>query len=129
VQPQPCEPSTKPIEDYQPPLEQYAQLVQITKAAKEHGEYLFKNQLSEEQPYSKENLRMSFVLVGVTDVGQEFHLVLEMLLLPRGLVLTSGLLTNGLIQEQSYCRTKSFAEEVLASQDENVLLLEPNNRF
>jgi hypothetical protein len=48
VQPQPCEPSTKPIGDCPPPLEQQIQLVQITKATEEHGEYLFKNQLLEE---------------------------------------------------------------------------------
>jgi hypothetical protein len=52
-----------------------------------------------------------------------------MLLLSRGLVLTLGLLTNGLIQEQSYNRTKSFTEGFLASRDENVLLSEPNIRF
>jgi hypothetical protein len=97
VQSKPCEPSTEPIEDYPPPLEQHVQLVQITKATKEFSKYLFKNQLSKEQPYSQENSRMSFVLVGVTDVGQEFHLVLKMLLLLKGLVLTLGLLTNGFI--------------------------------
>jgi hypothetical protein len=102
VQPQPCEPSTESIEDHSPPLQQHIQFVQITKEAEEHGEYLFKNQSSEEPPYSKVNSRTSFVLVGVTDVGQESHLVPEGLLLPRGLVLLLGLPTNGLMQEQSY---------------------------
>ncbi len=54
----------------------------------------------------------------LNDVGQKFHLVSETLLLPRGLILTSGLLTNGLIQEQSYRQIKSFTEELLTSQDE-----------
>jgi len=71
----------------------------------------------------------SLIKSSLIDVGQEFHLVPKMLLLPRGLVLTLGLLTNGLIQKQSYYQTKSFTEELLASQDENVLLSEPNNRF
>jgi hypothetical protein len=56
---------------------------EITKAIEEHGKYLFKNQLLEKQQYFQENSRMSFVLVGVIDVGQEFNLVPEMLLLPR----------------------------------------------
>jgi hypothetical protein len=73
----------------------------------EHGKYLFKNQLPEEQPYFQENLRMSFVLVVVTNVGQYF------IVFPRGsyyreLVLTSGLLTNRLIQQKSYRRTKKI---------------------
>jgi len=113
-----CEPFIEPIEDYPPPLEQHVQLVQITQATEEHREYLFKNQLSEEQPYSQEKSRTSFVLVGVTNVGQEFHLVPKMLLLLKGHDFRSGLLTNGLIQEQSYCRTKSFTRGFLASRDE-----------
>jgi hypothetical protein len=86
VQSQPCEPSTKPIGDCPPPLEQHVQLVQITKATEEYGEYLFKNQLPEEQPYSQENSRTSFVLVGVIDVEQEFHLVPEWSRLDIGIV-------------------------------------------
>jgi hypothetical protein len=64
-----------------------------------------------------------------SDVGQEFHLVPKMILLLRGLVLTSRLLTNMLFQEQSYCRTKSFTSGFSASGDENVLLSKPNIRF
>jgi hypothetical protein len=63
------------------------------------------------------------------DVEQEFHLVPEMLLLPSGLILTSELLTNGLVQEQSYCRTKRFIEGLFASRNENVLSPKPNIRF
>jgi len=63
------------------------------------------------------------------DVGQEFHLVPKMLSLLRGLVLTSGLLKNGLIQEQSYHQTKSFIKGFLVSRDKNVLLSEPKIKF
>jgi hypothetical protein len=79
--------------------------MQITKAIIEHGKYLFKNRLPEEQPCFQENSRTSFVLVMVPDIGQEFHLVPEMLLLQRGSYLTLGSLTNRLIHEQSYRRT------------------------
>jgi hypothetical protein len=69
------------------------------------------------------------MLVGVPDVGQDFHIVPERLLLPRGSDLTSGLLPNGLIQEQSYCWTKSYAEGLVAIRDEVVLWSVPSLRF
>lgn len=103
--------------------------MQITEAIKEHGKYLLKNQLPEEQPCFQENSRMSFMLVGVLDVGQDFHLVPERLLLPRGSNLTSRLLPNGLIEEQSYRRTNRYAEGSVASRDEVVLWSVSSLRF
>jgi hypothetical protein len=78
VQPQPREPSTKPIEACPPLLEQHVQLMHITKVIEENGKYLFKNQLLEEEQCFQENSRTIFVLEGVPGVRQDFHLVLEM---------------------------------------------------
>jgi hypothetical protein len=108
VQLQTCEPSTEPIEDHPPPLQQDVQLVQITKAKEENEEYVINNQPPKEPPFIKVNLSTSFVLVGVTELGQECHHVFEGLLLSKGLILLSGLLTNGLIQEQFYCRKSAL---------------------
>jgi len=71
----PLESVTEPMVDYPPPLEQHVQWMQIIKAMVELGNYLFENQLPEEQPCFQENSRTSFVLEGVPDVGQDFHLV------------------------------------------------------
>jgi hypothetical protein len=100
--PLPLEQATKPMDDCPPPLEQHVQWKQITKAMEELGNYLFKNQLLEEQPCFQENSRTSFVLEGVPDVGQDFHLVPKMPLLPRGSNLTLELWPNELIHEQLY---------------------------
>jgi hypothetical protein len=96
------EPVTEPKVDYPPPLEQHVQWMQITKAMVELGNYLFENQLPEEQPCFQENSRTSFVLEGVPDVGQDFHLVPKLPLLPRGPDLTSELWPNRLIHGQLY---------------------------
>jgi hypothetical protein len=68
-------------------------------------------------------------LLSVFDVGQDFYLVPERFLLLRGFDLTSRLLSNGLIQEQSYRRAKSYSERLVESRDEVVLWSVPSLRF
>jgi hypothetical protein len=92
-----------PREGCPPSREQHIQWMQITKVMEALGNYLFKNQLPEEQPYFQENSRTSFVLEGVPDVGQDFHLVPEIPLLLRGSDVTLELWPNRLIHRQ-LCR-------------------------
>jgi hypothetical protein len=90
----PHDQATRTIERCPPSREQHVRWMQITKVMEALGNYLFKNQLSEEQPYFQENSRTSFVLERVSDVGQDFHLVLEIPLLPRGSDVTLELWSN-----------------------------------
>jgi hypothetical protein len=96
------DPSTEPIEEC-PPFREHVQWIQIAKVMETLGNYLLENQLSEEQPCCQENSRTSFMLEGVPDVRQDFHLVPEMPLLPRGSDVTSELWPNELIHGQ-LCR-------------------------